>query len=236
MTEDKKTRRANLERRRTTIFLMALLLVVSLVYCAIEWNVVVRTERSTATLDDIIEDIDLDLLKKDFDMVAAISEIDIKEVAGNVVVTIDVDQPEEMLTPVEEEEGEGSDNGQVQEETETDISPQLIIATLNDHEKMVVMEKMPEFPGGASAFMKWLTANLKYPKSAREKKIEGRVVVSFIVDAEGNTTNLKLEEASNPTMGSLVMSVMGKMPKWEPGVQEGRVCATMIKVPINFEL
>ncbi len=235
MTDDKKTLKANLERRRGTIFLLALVLVVSLLYGAIEWNVVVRSDDSTAMLDDLIEDIDLDLLKKDFDKVAAIEDISIKEVKGNVVVTIDVDQPEEMLTQVVDE-GDGDDDESGERDEVDADGEQLVVAILNDREKLVVMEKMPEFPGGASAFMKWITANVKYPQSARDRKQEGRVVVSFIVDVEGNINDLKLEEASIATMGTMVLSVMRRMPKWEPGVQGGRVCATMVKVPINFEL
>ncbi len=235
MTDDKKTLKANLERRRGTIFLLALVLVVSLLYGAIEWNVVVRSDDSTAMLDDLIEDIDLDLLKRDFDKVAAIEDISIKEVKGNVVVTIDVDQPEEMLTQVVDE-GDGDDDESGERDEVDADGEQLVVAILNDREKLVVMEKMPEFPGGASAFMKWITENVKYPQSARDRKQEGRVVVSFIVDVEGNINDLKLEEASSATMGTMVLSVMRRMPKWEPGVQGGRVCATMVKVPINFEL
>ncbi len=235
MTLNKKTPRANLERRRHALFLMALVLVLSLLYTALEWNVQVFQDRSSATLDDIIEDLDLDLLKKDFDMVAALSEIEIKEETGNIVVTVDIEQPEELLTSIDEENsGMGENNSET--EKIQDAEEQLVLATLNDHEKLIIMEKLPEFPGGASAFMKWLTTNIKYPPSAQQKKISGQVLVSFIIDTEGNPTDITLVSASNPTLGSLVMSVLNRMPKWEPGVQEGHICSTMVKLPINFEL
>ncbi len=235
MAEAKKTEKANLERRRGEMFLLALVVILSCVYCALEWNMALYKSDSTASIEDIMEDIDLDRLKKDFDMVAAISEIDLSEVVGNIVVATEIEQTEELLS-ASEETSEGSGDVMDEEEELMDVPSQLLITPLNEHESLVVMEQLPEFPGGASAFMKWITANVKYPRRAQDLKIEGSVVVSFIVDTEGNPTMMKLEKSTNPMLGSFVLGVMRNMPKWKPGVQNGKICPAMIRVPINFEL
>ncbi len=215
------------------MFLVAVVLVLSVVYGALSWNISFSEGSDMSSLDDIMEDIDFDKLKKDYDMVAALTEIDLSQAVSNIVVAAEVEQVEELLSSADEDSGQGDREG---EKTETVEPLPLFITPINDSESLVVVESMPEFPGGATAFMKWLTENIKYPATARDKKIEGRVVVSFIIDVEGNPTKLRLEESSDRLLGSLVMSVLGKMPKWKPGVQNGQLCPTMIRVPINFEL
>jgi periplasmic protein TonB len=55
-----------------------------------------------------------------------------------------------------------------------------------------IVEQLPEFPGGMSAYVKWLTDNLKYPLAAQKQKIEGRVVVSFVINRDGSLTDIKV--------------------------------------------
>lgn len=235
MKDAKKTEKANLEHRRKEMFLVALVLILSALYCALGWNTAFFARDDGDAIEDMMEDIDIDELKKDLDMVAAVQDEESGDDADKVVVTDEAERQEDLDQMTQQEDESGQEGGE-DEKKEDEEQPQLLITNLNDRESLVVMERLPEFPGGASAFMKWLTANLKYPKAAQQKKIRGKVVVSFIVDAEGNTTKLKLEETDNRQLGSAVMSVMAKMPKWKPGVEDGKVCATMIKVPINFEL
>ncbi len=234
MSSTKKTQRVDIEQRRTEMFLVAVVLVLSSLYCALEWQVPLADDDSMVSFEDIIEDIDFAKLREDFDMVPAVAEVSVPEHVSSVVVAAET-EPEELLTPMEEAADgieDGSDDAMECPET----AAQLLITPLNDHETLVVMEQMPQFPGGASAFMKWLTANIKYPSTARDRKIQGKIVVSFIVDSDGTTTALKIEETSNSLLSNVVLAALRRMPPWQPGVQNGKTCATMIKVPINFEL
>ncbi len=234
MRDLKKTGGADLERRRGEMFLVALVLILSAVYCALEWNSALVPAGDEASIEDIMEDIDFDKLKKDLDMVAAENEPETPEDAAGITVNVG----ENLETDEAPQAGDSAESGDESDgdDTEKEKTEQLLSTVLSENENLLVMERLPEFPGGASAFMKWITANLKYPRAARERKIQGRVVVSFVVDAEGNTTKLKLESAEDRQLGNAVMGVMARMPKWKPGVQDGKICATMIKVPINFEL
>lgn len=99
-----------------------------------------------------------------------------------------------------------------------------------------IVEQMPEFPGGATAFIQWLTHQLRYPPAAMSKKIEGTVVVSFIVNTNGSIVDLKLEKSVNSLLDQEAIRVIQMMPKWKPGLQNNKPCRTMVAVPIVFHL
>jgi protein TonB len=98
------------------------------------------------------------------------------------------------------------------------------------------VEQLPEFPGGMVEFMKWLTKNLKYPPSAQNRKVQGRVVVSFIVNKDGTIADAKVVKPVDPTLDREAMRVVRMMPNWKPGLQMGKPCRTMFAIPIVFKL
>lgn len=99
-----------------------------------------------------------------------------------------------------------------------------------------IVESLPQFPGGAVEFMKWLTRNLRYPLSAERQKIEGRVVLQFVVERDGSISGLKVVEPAHPYLDREAMRVLRTMPKWKPGVQNDRPCRTMVSIPVVFRL
>lgn len=99
-----------------------------------------------------------------------------------------------------------------------------------------VVESLPQFPGGAVEFMKWLTRNLRYPLAAERQKIEGRVVVQFVVERDGSITGLKVVKPAHPYLDREAMRVMNTMPKWTAGIENDRPCRTMVSIPIVFKL
>ena len=98
------------------------------------------------------------------------------------------------------------------------------------------MEALPEFPGGMVEFMKWLTKNLRYPTYAHQQRIEGKVVVSFIVNTDGSIAEVKLARSVDPLLDREALRVIRMMPKWKPGIQNNRPCRTMFAVPVVFKL
>ena len=84
--------------------------------------------------------------------------------------------------------------------------------------------------------MTWLTKNLKYPASAKQQKIQGTVVVSFIVNKDGSVASTKVSISVDPLLDNEALRVMKMMPKWKPGMDKNKVCRTMIAVPIVFQL
>ena len=99
-----------------------------------------------------------------------------------------------------------------------------------------VVEEMPEFPGGVDAMMEYLQKELRYPESAKEKGIQGRVTVQFIIDKEGNVTNSKVTRSVDKDMDAEAIRLVKAMPKWKPGKQRGKAVRVKYTVPVTFKL
>ena len=97
-----------------------------------------------------------------------------------------------------------------------------------------VVEQMPEFPGGAKALLDYLNKNVNYPKQAFDAGIEGRVIVTFVVDKDGTVRNAKLVKSVDPALDNEALRVINAMPKWTPGRQSGKEVAVKFTVPISF--
>ena len=99
-----------------------------------------------------------------------------------------------------------------------------------------VVEQMPQFPGGQSAMMKFIADSLRYPSVACESRIEGRVVVQFVVDCEGNILNPLVVWSVDPLLDREAIRLVKLMPKWIPGRQNGKPVCVIYNVPIRFKL
>ena len=100
-----------------------------------------------------------------------------------------------------------------------------------------VVEHMPEFPdGGMSALMEYLSKNIKYPVAAQKAKIQGRVVIQFIVDKEGNIICPRVIRGADPLLDAEAIRLTTIMPKWKPGMQRGQAVNVKYTVPIMFRL
>ena len=98
------------------------------------------------------------------------------------------------------------------------------------------VEKLPYFPGGEQAFGQFLATHIKYPKDAKAQKITGRVIVSFIVEKDGALNNIKVLRDIGGGAGAEAVRVLEESPKWNPGVNEGKVVRVAYTMPINFTL
>ncbi|MDO8367101.1 MAG: M56 family metallopeptidase [Saprospiraceae bacterium] len=97
----------------------------------------------------------------------------------------------------------------------------------------------PEFPGGMEAMGKFLSENIRYPETAKTAKAEGMAVVSFIIQEDGSLANIKqknTDEALHPALVEEAFRVVRSMPKWKPGLKEGKVVKSELCVPIKFKL
>jgi len=99
-----------------------------------------------------------------------------------------------------------------------------------------VVEKMPEYPGGMSAMMAFISKNIKYPVAAQKANIQGRVVIQFVVDTEGNIIEPKVLHSVDPLLDAEAIRLTTTMPKWKPGTQRGKAVNVRYTVPIVFRL
>jgi len=121
------------------------------------------------------------------------------------------------------------------EETETD-EEEMIEIEEDDEEFFMVVENMPEFPGGDLGLMKFIQKNVRYPAIAKEYNITGKVYVSFIVDKKGNVTNVKIVRGVDKNLDAEAVRVVSSLPKYKPGKQRGKAVRVMFTIPINFTL
>ena len=95
---------------------------------------------------------------------------------------------------------------------------------------------MPEFPGGVKALMSYLAKNIEYPKEAENAGMQGRVVVQFVVNTDGSIEDAKVVRAVDPLLDQEAIRVINTMPKWKPGMQDGKTVRVKYTVPIMFRL
>jgi TonB family protein len=103
-------------------------------------------------------------------------------------------------------------------------------------EPFVVVEEMPMYPGGEGELLKFIAENTQYPEAAKAQKIEGKVVVRFIVNTEGDTEGMSVLKGVHPLLDAEAIRVVGMLSGFRPGMQGGKAVPVWYMVPINFAL
>ena len=99
-----------------------------------------------------------------------------------------------------------------------------------------VVEQMPMFPGGATALFDYLSENIKYPEDCEKDSIEGRVIVTFVVEKDGSLTEAKVVKGVHPSLDEEALRAVKGMPKWIPGAWNGERVRTKYTIPVTFKL
>ena len=105
-----------------------------------------------------------------------------------------------------------------------------------ENKVFTTVEQMPSFPGGDAALMNWLRNNVRYPAVAEENGIQGRVVVSFVVERNGSITDVQVVKSVDPSLDKEASRVVKSMPNWIPGKQNGSAVRVKYNVPVTFRL
>lgn len=131
-----------------------------------------------------------------------------------------------------------SDNGVVMQVTQRVADEPVKAEPKPEVENKVfdVVEQMPSFPGGPAALMKYLADNIKYPVVAQENGVQGRVVVSFVVERDGSISDVQVVRSVDPSLDKEAQRVVRSMPKWIPGKQNGSAVRVKYNVPVSFRL
>jgi TonB family protein len=118
----------------------------------------------------------------------------------------------------------------------TTVVKEIPAASGTGKDAFIVVEEMPEFPGGTDAMVAWITTNLKYPAEALKSKITGKVYVNFVVSSKGKVKNVVVSKSASPLLNAEAIRVISSMPDWKPGSQAGKSVEVQIKVPVEFKL
>ena len=112
-----------------------------------------------------------------------------------------------------------------------------ISCTSNSKEEVLqVCDQMPEYPGGMGECMKFLSKNIQYPVEAMKNDVQGRVIIQFVVKKDGSISDTKVVKSVDPLLDKEALRVINAMPKWKPGMHEGKAVNVTYTIPVSFKL
>ena len=220
------------QESHTTNFLLGLILVLALLFVALEWNSSDSGWHFFDIEDDELEaELELSPLHRDDNEVPMMVPEEPQP----------EEQPSEQVNPVEEDVELAPEPqepvAEQKEEPKADEPQKPEAVDMYDAPiDFRLVEDLPQFPGGAVEFMKWLTKNLKYPPAAHQRKVEGKVLAQFIVNKDGSISNLELVQTLDPLCDREALRVLRMMPKWQAGIMDAKPCRTRVCIPIVFKL
>ena len=222
----KKSPKASLEDKKLVYVLMGLVLVLSICYVAFEWTEKEVT-KYVVTEDVAWQDEELDIQQTTQETPPPPPPAPIQEVEVLNVVEDDVEVEEIEI------------NTEDVKDVEVVIAPPVEAPVEEEEEEVIfmVVESMPELPGGQQALFKYLAENVKYPVIAQENGIQGRVICQFVVNKVGSIVDVvAVRSSGEASLDKEAIRVIMSMPKWKPGKQRGKPVRVKYTVPVNFRL
>lgn len=98
-----------------------------------------------------------------------------------------------------------------------------------------VLNVLPDFPGGKEKLINYLQKHLKVPKKSKQNDVKGRVYVQFVIEKNGQITNIKILRSLNNECDNEVIKTISKMPKWSPGEKNNEIVRSYYLLPVNFK-
>ncbi len=222
----KKSQKASLEDKKLTYVLLGFVFVLSLCYVALEWTEQEVTKYEVADMDFQFEE-EIEIQQTSQETTPPPPPPPVQEVEVLNVVEDDVETQEIEI------------NTEDDKNTEVIIQAPVEVQEEEEEEEVVfvVVEKMPEFPGGQQALFKYLSENVKYPVIAQENGIQGRVICQFVVNKDGKIVDVEVvRSGGDPSLDKEAVRVIKSMPNWKPGQQRGKAVRVKYTVPVNFRL
>ena len=231
--ESKKSKEADIEQIRSSLFMGGLIFVSGIVLAAFTF----QTINGDKELDNVNEKTANNVYTQE----------EKKEEIPPPIETPQMDVPPPVTEDIVEEE-----NNEIEPVTVVEVKPpdvkiatELIIGQVVVEEVIAIVEEeeIIEFPdveaefiGGAQALMKYIQTNIQYPPTSIEMNEQGKVYLSFVVEADGSITNVAVERGVSPDLDREAKRVVRSMPKWKPGEAKAKKSRTRCRLPINFQL
>lgn len=229
--EIKKSPAVDLERGKTLSLLLGFVVAIAVLFVTLEWRSSSSDDLAGSKHDEVfIEDA----------MIIADEQPE--------------EQPEEIQQPEQQIEAQLPDDFKVVDDNQkvaeikfvsadearplpppAPVGP-TVIEPEETEEIFTVVEEPTEFPGGTAELMKWLSRNVKYPEIALENNIQGRVMVKFVVERDGSTSNVEIARGVDPALDKEAIRVVKAMPKWKPGKQRGKPVRCSFILPVQFRI
>ena len=175
-----------------------------------------------------------------------------EEVLATVQVTqiaiVDADQVKNEVMDMDTQKEDNTARGVVTQEGSDDadkfkaVQEQVVVkepepeVKHKEEEIFVAVEQQAEFPGGQAALMKWLSQNVRYPETAQQNDVQGRVIVKSVVEKDGSIGTATILKGVDKDLDREALRVVKKMPKWQPGKNNGVAVRSYFNLPVVFKL
>ena len=226
--EIKKSPKADLEGKKTTWLLIGFVLILAVMFVAFEW-----TERDKQVTTD--SGVEMPIFEEEM---IPITE---QEESKQAPPPPEAPKVEEVLQIAENDADVQETTIQSSEENNKAVEIKYVAPVVEEEEPeeaeiFMVVEEMPEFPGGMAECLKFLGKNIKYPTIAQENGVQGRVIVQFVVNQDGSIVDPVVVRSVDPYLDKEALRVIKTMPKWKPGKQRGKAVRVKYTVPVTFKL
>ncbi len=226
--EVKKSAGASLENKSSDFLLMGLVVALGFLFIFFEW---------TTTDVKKIETQDAQAIFEEEEMMEVTVQKDVPPpppaaVAPPPVVAPEIKVVENTVETKDIEIKSSEETGEAVEAAPIDNGPEEV----EEEEIFMRVEKAPAFPGGQKAMMEYLMKNIKYPAACQEAGIQGRVIVSFVVNKDGTIQNVEVIRGVHEKLDAEAVRVVKSMPAWSPGEQQGRKVRSKFQLPVFFRL
>lgn len=226
--EIKKSPKADLEGKKATWLLIGFVLILAVMFVAFEW-----TERDKQVTTD--SGVEMPIFEEEM---IPITE---QEEPKQAPPPPEAPKVEEVLQIAENDADVQETTIQSSEENNQAVEIKYVAPVVEEEEPeeaeiFMVVEEMPEFPGGMAECLKFLGKNIKYPTIAQENGVQGRVIVQFVVNQDGSIVDPVVVRSVDPYLDKEALRVIKTMPKWKPGKQRGKAVRVKYTVPVTFKL
>lgn len=226
--EKKKSSKADLEGKRTSFFLVGLVIALGVTLVAFEWRSRPAKTQSLGLLQTV---------EVEEEIIPITRENEIKPPPPppppKVVEVLDIVADDVLI-----EDELQMDETEADENTIINVAPVIETADeeVEDQIFFNIIEEPAEFPGGDRALLNYLNSHVNYPVIAQENGIEGKVYLKFVIDEQGNVTNAQIARGVDSSLDAEALRVINSLPRFKPGKQRGRPVKVYYSSVINFKL
>lgn len=226
--EPKKNEKANLENKKTLFIQVGLIIALLVCLGAMEWTSGQKKDSMFAGMtEEAIEE----------EQIPVTEETPPEELPPPEVTVTDLFEIVEDDVVIENEVRFEDD--ETSEDKVVEIYAPVLQAEEEEVEEeiFVIVEDMPKFRGGdINKFREWVQKRVRYPELAAENGIQGRVFITFVVETNGNVSNVSVSRSVDALLDEAAKEAVSASPKWEPGMQRGRPVRVRYSIPIIFQL
>jgi len=227
--ELKKSKKADLEKRKGMFLVVGLVVALSLILVAFEWTKGEGNEDNSDAIQEVqFEDEMMQITRREE------PKPEPKPEQPKVAEVLDIVDDDVLIEDDFDFDMEATDD------TEYDFTSMMgdDEEEIEEEEVFYIVEDMPTFNGGdpATEFRKYIAQNLRYPEIAAENGISGRVIIQFAIDKTGQVVDAAIVRAVDPALDKEAKRVVMSSPKWTPGRQRGKSVKVLFTFPINFVL